>query len=59
MAVNRNKVIFFLFYSLHVSARAGHLQVNIVVFYEASYAFLTDPLLRLFTHLSLVIKQLF
>jgi hypothetical protein len=32
-------------HSLDVSTRMGHLQVNI--FFEASYAFLTDPLLRL------------
>jgi hypothetical protein len=33
-------------------------QVIVIVSYEASYAFLTDPLLRLFTQLSLIIKQL-
>jgi hypothetical protein len=58
VAVNRNEVFIFSFHSLHVSARTGHLQVNIIVSYEASYAFLTDPLLRLSTYLLLVIKQL-
>jgi hypothetical protein len=39
VAVNRNKVLFFhSTHSLHVSARTGHLQVNIIVSYEASYA---------------------
>jgi hypothetical protein len=35
-------------HSLHVSARAGHLQVNI--FFEASYCLLTDPLFGLSLH---------
>jgi hypothetical protein len=46
-------------HSLHVSARAGHLQVNIIVSCEASYCLLTDPLFRLSLHiLSLIIKQI-
>jgi hypothetical protein len=46
-------------HSLHVSARAGHLQVNIIVSCEASYCLLTDPLFRLPLHiLSLIIKQI-
>jgi hypothetical protein len=43
-------------HSLHVSARAGHLQVNI--FFEASYCLLTDPLFGLSLHLlSLIINR--
>jgi hypothetical protein len=34
---------------LHVSAHAGHLQVNI--FFEASYCLLTDPLFGQFLHI--------
>jgi hypothetical protein len=42
--------------SLHVSARVGHLQVNI--FFEASYCLLTDPLFGLSLHiLSLIINR--
>jgi hypothetical protein len=52
VATNRNKVLFFhSTHSLHVLARMGHLQVNIIVSYEAGYAFLTDPLLRLSLHI--------
>jgi hypothetical protein len=52
VAVNHNKVLFVhSTHSLHVSVHTGHLQVNIIISYEASYAFLKDPLLRLFTHL--------
>jgi hypothetical protein len=57
VAVNRNKVFIFSFHSLiTVSARTGNVKVNVIVSYEASYAFLTNPLLRL-THLSLIIKR--
>jgi hypothetical protein len=43
-------------HSLHVSAHAGHLQVNI--FFEASYCLLTDPLFGLSLHiLSLIINR--
>jgi hypothetical protein len=38
-------------HSLHVSARTGHLQANVIVSYEASYAILTDPLLSLSLHI--------
>jgi hypothetical protein len=38
-------------HSLHVLARTGHPQVNVIVSYEPSYAFLTDPLLRLSLHI--------
>jgi hypothetical protein len=42
--------------SLHVSARVGHLQVNI--FFEARYCLLTDPLFGLSLHmLSLIINR--
>jgi hypothetical protein len=42
VAVNSNKVLFFhSTHSLRVSARNRHLQVNSIVSYEASYAFLT------------------
>jgi hypothetical protein len=42
--------------SLHVSARAGHLQVNVFFSCEASYCLLTDPLFGLYLHiLSLII----
>jgi hypothetical protein len=52
LAVNRNKVLFFhSTQSLHVSARTGHLQVNVIISYEAGCAFLTDPLLRLSLHI--------
>jgi hypothetical protein len=55
--VNRNKVFIssISLTSPHVSTRAGHLQVNTIIFLEASYC-LTYPLFRLLLHiLSLVI----
>jgi hypothetical protein len=52
VAVNLNKVSFaHSTHSLHVSARMNYIQVIIIVSYEASYAFLTDPLLRLSLHI--------
>jgi hypothetical protein len=43
-------------HSLHVSARVGHLQVNIL--FEASYCLLTDPLFGLSLHiLSLITNR--
>jgi hypothetical protein len=44
---HRNKVLFS--HSLHVSAHTSHLQANVIVSYEHSYAFLTDQLF-IFTH---------
>jgi hypothetical protein len=55
VAVNCNKVFIssISLASLHVSASAGHLQVNTIVFFLLP---LTDPLFRLLLHiLSLVI----
>jgi hypothetical protein len=44
-------------HSLHVSARAAHLQVNIFFSFETSYCLLTDPLIGLSLHiLSLIIN---
>jgi hypothetical protein len=58
VAVNSKVFLFSCStHSLHVSARADHLQVNINVSCEASYCPSTDPLFRLSSHiLSLVIK---
>jgi hypothetical protein len=61
VAINRNKVFLFSHstHSPHVSVRAGHLQVNVIVSCEASYCLLTDPLFRLSLYiLSLIIKHI-
>jgi hypothetical protein len=54
VAVNCNNVLFsHSTHSPHVSAHTGQLQlqVNVIVSYEASYDFLTDPLCRLSLHI--------
>jgi hypothetical protein len=47
VAVNRDKVFLLLSpttHSLHVSARAGHLQVIFFSFEASYYCLLTDPI---------------